>query len=137
MGGAAVTATFCSACFLATLTMPQGRFDVITPVSVSTGLTSSQTTSSAILNPFNPHNPLPNNQCDQLYLVTPQTWAQLNPNKNTQKEHHRAKLMDAAKATKKISVERNRAAAALLSADIDKLVEIQRTEIEKITKSHN
>src|ERR1700733_15151240 len=66
-------------------------------------------TSSAILNPFDPRNPLADGGCDPRYLVPPQTWAQLNPTSGVQKQRPRAKLTDAAKATKKITAEYNRA----------------------------
>jgi hypothetical protein len=94
-------------------------------------------TSGAILNPFDPRNPLPDGGCDPLYLVPPQTWAQLNPTSGVQKQRPRAKLTDAAKATKKITAECNRAKAALLSAAIDRLRKEQKIQIEEIARDHS
>jgi hypothetical protein len=98
---------------------------------------STSSTPSAILNPFDPRQLLPDNQHDPLYLVAPQTWAQLNPNLGTQNQRLRAKPMDAAKAVKKITAARNKANAQLLSADIDKYIQLQKAEIEKIAHNHS
>jgi hypothetical protein len=72
-----------------------------------------------------------------LYLIPPQTWGQLNPTLGVQKQRPRAKLTDAAKATKKINAEHNRAQQKLLSAAIDHLVEQQKTQIEDIARVHS
>jgi hypothetical protein len=92
---------------------------------------------SPILNPSDPHQPLTNIQWDPLYLNAPQTWAQHNPNLGVQKERPRAKATDAAKATKKISASRNKVNAALLSADVEKQMVLQCTQIDKIAQGHN
>jgi hypothetical protein len=94
-------------------------------------------TPGGILNPFDPRQPLPNDQRDPLYLAEPQTWAQRNPNLGVQKQRPRAKTTDAAKATRKITAARNKANAALLSTDIAKQVQLQQTQIEKIAHDHS
>jgi len=90
-----------------------------------------------ILNPFDPHLPLPDHERDPLYLLVPQTWAERNPTLGTQKEHHRVKPTDTARATKKITAKYNKAQAARLSTDIEKLVQMQQTQIKKITQDHS
>ena len=77
------------------------------PVTTTSDSSSHIATSGAILNPFNPRYPLPNGERDPLYLVPPQTWSQLNPTLGIQKQCPRAKLTNAAKATKKITTEHN------------------------------
>jgi len=94
-------------------------------------------TPSASLNIFDPRYQLPSNQLDPLYLVAPQTWAERHPELATQPERHRATSTVAAKATRKIAAALNRANAELLSADIKKQVELQRTQVEKIAGDHH
>lgn len=89
------------------------------------------------INPFDPHRPLAVNDHDPLYLNAPRTWAERNPTIGVQKQRLRAPLTDAAKATKHISAKVNKAHAALLSADIDKLLGLQQREIEKIAMVHS
>jgi hypothetical protein len=72
-----------------------------------------------------------------MYLADPQTWAQLNPTAGVQKQCLRAKITDAAKATKCITAVRNKAQAALLSIDIDKLIALKQMEIKKIAPAHS
>jgi hypothetical protein len=72
-----------------------------------------------------------------MYLADPQTWAQRNPTAGVQKQRLRAKITDAAKATKRITAVRNKAQAALLSIDIDKLIALKQMEIEKIALAHS
>ena len=57
---------------------------------------------NALLDPFGPHRKLPDNEHDPLYLAAPQTWAERNPTVGVQKQCLRAKLTNAAKATKKL-----------------------------------
>ena len=77
-------------------------------------------TPKAILNPFDPCLPLPDSQCDSLYLVAPQTWAQLNPNLGVQAQHPRAKATDATKATRKVNEVLNKANIERLATDLEK-----------------
>ena len=98
------------------------RIPIPTPSSESQAPTA---TPSTILNLFDPCQPLADNDHDSLYLVPLQTWAQLNPNQGVQKHCPRAKATDAAKATRKITTAHNKANAALLSANINNLVELQ------------
>ena len=119
---------------------PPANVVLVPPASESTVpsvLSSSIATPSAILNPFDPRHPLPDSQRDALYLVAPQTWAQLNPNLGVQKQRPRAKLTDAAKATRKITAVLNKASAELLSADIEKQMQLQKTQIKKIAHDHS
>jgi hypothetical protein len=98
---------------------------------------SQAATPNPILNPFDPRVTLTDSQRDPLYLVPPQTWAQLNPSLGVQAQRPRAKATVAAKATRKINAELNKANAARLSADLEKLAVLQRTQIEKIAQDHN
>ena len=98
---------------------------------------SCVTVPSSMLQPFDPHQPLANSERDPLYLDAPQTWAQRNPTLAVQKKRPRAKATDAAKATKKIAAAHNKANAALLSADIENQLALQKAQIEKIAKDHN
>lgn len=88
--------------------------------------------SNAILNPFDSHLPLLDHECDPLYLIAPQTWAEKNPYLGTQKEHPRAKPMNVAKATKRITAEYNKAQAVQLTTDIETHVLQQKAQVEKI-----
>jgi hypothetical protein len=110
------------------------------PVSTATTNSTSSsdaTSKNAILNPFDPCLPLPDSERDSLYLITPQTWAEKNTGSSLQKERPRVKPTSAAKATNKITAEYNRTQAALLSADIEKLIQLQQVQIEKITRDHS
>jgi hypothetical protein len=64
-----------------------------TPAAAVSPSSSPVPTPSAILNPFDPHYPLPSNQEDPLCLAAPQTWAQRHPHRDTQPERLRAKTI--------------------------------------------
>ena len=110
-----------------------------TTIITTTAAPESRTNTppSAILHPFDPQHPLPDDHHDPLYLVAPQTWAQRNPNSGVQKSRARATLTHAAKASRKVAAARNKANAALLSADVTKQVDLQNAQIEKIAADHN
>lgn len=103
----------------------------------TSNFSSGEATSKAPLNIFDPRFPLPDNERDPLYLASPQTWAERNPTVGVQKPRLRAKLTDAAKASKLLAADRNKINAALLTADIEKLMLLQQGEIEKIATVHN
>ena len=107
------------------------------PQTTVTASAVANNAATAILNPFDPRLPLPDSQHDPLYLVAPQTWAQSNPGLGVQTQRPRAKATAAAKATKKITAECNRAAAKLLSDDISNLAILRQTQIEKIAQDHS
>ena len=109
----------------------------LAPVLVTTISSTRIAAPGPILNPFDPYQPLTNIQWDPLYLNAPQTWAQRNPNLGVQKERPRVKATDAAKATKKISAVWNKVNTALLSADMEKQMVLQHTQIDKIAQDHN
>jgi hypothetical protein len=117
---------------------PENALLVPTDQSPGHPLPASQAaTPKAILNPFDPRVPLTDSQQDPLYLVPPQTWAQLNPSLGVQAQRPRAKATVAAKVTRKINAELNKANAARLSTDLEKLAALQRTQVEKIAQDHN
>lgn len=101
------------------------------------GSSSHVVAPNAPLDPFGPHHKLPDNEHDALYLAAPQTWAERNPSAGVQKQCLRGTLTDAGKATKRLAAERNKARAALLAADIDKFMDSQQTQIEKIARDHS
>jgi len=113
---------------------------MLVPTAVSTSQVPAISTSSSrvstILNPFDLRQPLLDSQRDPLYLAAPQTWAQLNPSLGVQKQRMRAKPTDAAKATRKITTARNKANAELLTADIEKQIQLQQTQIQQIADDH-
>ena len=113
-----------------------------TPVLVAVSTATSGSSSRAVapnasLNAFDPHCPLPDNERNPLYLAAPQTWAERNPTVSVQPQRLRAKLTDAAKATKKIAAIRNKAKAELLTADIETFMALKWTQIQKIAWDHN
>ena len=96
-------------------------------VSPATSSSSCAVAPNTSLNMFDPRCPLPDNERNPLYLAAPQTWAERNPTVSVQPQRQRAKLTDAAKATKKITANRNKAKADLLAADIEKFMALKRT----------
>jgi K+-transporting ATPase c subunit len=80
---------------------------------------------------------LSDNERDPIYLSAPQSWAERNPTAGVQKQRLRAKLTDAAKATKQITAARNRAQGALLTSDIEKFMTLKQTQIERIALAHS
>jgi hypothetical protein len=105
--------------------------------AIMPGSSSHVVAPNAPLDPFGPHHKLPDNEHDALYLAAPQTWAERNPSAGVQKQRLRGTLTDAGKATKRLAAERNKARAALLAADIDKFMDSQQTQIEKIARDHS
>jgi hypothetical protein len=92
---------------------------------------------SAPLDAFDPDCLLSDNERDPIYLSAPQSWAERNPTAGVQKQRLRAKLTDAAKATKQITAARNRAQGALLTSDIEKFMTLKQTQIERIALAHS
>lgn len=89
------------------------------------------------MNAFDPRCPL-TVEGGVNYLAAPQTWAERNPTALEQPPSRPAvRLTDAVKATKKITCEANKKAAALLDVDIEKFRKWQDEEIEKIAKTHS
>lgn len=108
-----------------------------TPVAAGSTPPSPILTSNATLSVFDPRYRLPGNQLDPLYLTAPQTWSQRNPDLGTQPQRLRATTTAAARATRKVTTARNKVNAELLSADIEKYMELQCSQIEKIAKDHS
>ena len=87
----------------------------------------------AVLNPFDPRFIIPN---DPLYLASPQTHAQQNPNIAVQVQCQWEKLSDASKAVAAITSSLNKAKALHLNTDITKFLKVQEEKISAIALDH-
>jgi hypothetical protein len=109
------------------------------PAVVPTIMPGSSSSVAAPITPLNPFDPrvIADDEHNPLYLADPQSWAQRNPTVGVQKLRVRAKLTDAAKASRLIASQHNKAQAMLLTSAIDDFLDLQRTQIEKLAQDHS